>query len=213
MSCTLRMAQDVRVFVSYHPCMKRAFLLTSFFITFIFLKTTSSRNLCRVPHRDHDRATVPRATVPRGRGLRRCHNQRDAHSQCTPRTSLSLPARRPVCWSVVVRVREIVASGQELNVEHAQMRTLLDRQREQILADCQAEIRRHKFQADYDRRSTQKLSGTIESQKEELHRVQAEGLHRRDQQLLHEQLLKQNWDLREAHEKSLKKNKEMKKFL
>ena len=33
-----------------------------------------------------------------------------------------------------------------------------------ILADCQAEIRRHEFQANYDRRSIQKLSETIESQ-------------------------------------------------
>ena len=36
--------------------------------------------------------------------------------------------------------------------------------------------------------------------------------HRRDQQLLHEQLLQQNWDLREAHEKSLKEIEELKKF-
>ena len=68
----------------------------------------------------------------------------------------------------------------------------------------------HKFQADYDRGSKQKLSETIESQQEELHRAQAEELHRRDQQLLHEQLLKQNWDLREAHEKSLKEMEELK---
>ena len=46
----------------------------------------------------------------------------------------------------------VVERGQELNTEHAQIRALLDRQREQILADCQAEIRRHEFQADYDRR-------------------------------------------------------------
>ena len=52
----------------------------------------------------------------------------------------------------------------------------------------------------------------MESQREELHRAQAEGLHRRDQQLLHEQLLKQNWDLREAHEKSLNEMEELKKF-
>ena len=39
-----------------------------------------------------------------------------------------------------------------------------------ILADFQAEIRRDKFQDDYDRRSVQKLSETIESQQEELHR-------------------------------------------
>ena len=70
--------------------------------------------------------------------------------------------------------------------------------KEQILADCQAEIRKHEFQADYDRRSIQKLNETIESQKEELHRAQAQERRRQDQQLLHEQLLKQNWDLREA---------------
>ena len=46
---------------------------------------------------------------------------------------------------------------QRQNSENEQIRTLLDRQREQILADCQAEIRKHEFQADYDRRSIQKL--------------------------------------------------------
>ena len=56
------------------------------------------------------------------------------------------------------------------------------------------------------------MSETIESQRGELHRAQPEELHRRDQQLLHEQLLKQNWDLREAHEKSLKEMEELKKF-
>ena len=74
------------------------------------------------------------------------------------------------------------------------------------------EIRRHEFQANYDRRSIQKLRETIESQQEELHRAQAEALHRRDQQLLHEQFLFQNWDLREAHEKSLKEMEKLKKF-
>ena len=48
-------------------------------------------------------------------------------------------------------------------------------------------LEKHEFQADYDRRSIQKLSETIESQREELHRAQAEELYRRDQQLLHEQ--------------------------
>ena len=81
--------------------------------------------------------------------------------------------------------RPVVERGQELNTEHAQIRTLLDRQREQILADCQAEIERHEFQTNYDRRSIHKLSETIESQQEELHRAQAEELQRRDQQLLH----------------------------
>ena len=69
------------------------------------------------------------------------------------------------------------AQGDEIqrqNSESELIRTLLDRQREQILADFQAEIRKHEFQADYDRRSIQKLSETIESQQEELHRAQAE---------------------------------------
>ena len=92
-------------------------------------------------------------------------------------------------------------TGQPVVKGHEQIRTLLDRQREQILADCQAEIRKHEFQADYDRRSIQKLNETIESEQEELHRAQAEERRRQDHQLLHEQLLKQNWDLREAHEK------------
>ena len=41
--------------------------------------------------------------------------------------------------------------------ENEQIRILLERQREQILVDCQAEIRKHEFQADCDRRSIQKL--------------------------------------------------------
>ena len=127
------------------------------------------------------------------------HSQREGLSVGQSSSSMSDRTGQPV-----------VETGQELNLEHAQIRTLLNRQREQLLADCQAEIRRHKFQADYDRRSIQKLSETIESQQEELHRAQAEEHHRRDQQLLHQQLLKQNLDLREAHEKSLKEIQELK---
>ena len=96
--------------------------------------------------------------------------------------------------------------------ENEQIRTLLDRQRERILADSQAEIRKHEFQADYDRRSIQKLNETIEWQQEELHRAQADERRRQDHQLLHEQFLKQNWDLREAHEKSLNEMEELKRF-
>ena len=80
-------------------------------------------------------------------------------------------------------------SGNEIqrkNFENEQIRTLLDRQREQILTDCQAEIQKHEFQADYDRRSIQKLNEMIESQQEELHRAQAEERCRQDHQLLHE---------------------------
>ena len=105
-----------------------------------------------------------------------------------------------------------MASGQEPNVGNAQSRTLLDRQKEQILAECQAEIEKHEFRASYDRRSIQKLSEIIESQQEELHCAQAEELQRRDQQLLHAQLLQQNSGLREAHHKSLNEMEDLKKF-
>ena len=106
----------------------------------------------------------------------------------------------------------VVERGQELNTEHAQIRTLLDRQKEQILAECQAEIKKHEFQANYNHRSIQKLSETIESQQEELHPAQAEELQRRYQQLLHAQLLQQNWELCEAHDESLNEMEELKKF-
>ena len=42
--------------------------------------------------------------------------------------------------------------------------------------------------------------------------LQGDEQHQRDQQLLHEQLLKQNRDLREAHEKSLNEMEELKRF-
>ena len=113
-------------------------------------------------------------------------------------------------------VCRLVSSAQETqrhNSESEQIRTLLERQREQILADCQAEIRKHEFQSDYDRRSIQKLSETIESQKEEICRAhQGDERRRQDQQLLHEQLLEQHRELREAHEKSLNEMEELKRF-
>ena len=108
--------------------------------------------------------------------------------------------------------RPVESIGQELNVANAQIRTLLDRQKERILAECRAEIKKHDFQADYDRRSVRKLGEIIESQQEELHCAQAEELQRRDQQLLHERLLQQNSELREAREKSLNEMEELKKF-
>ena len=57
------------------------------------------------------------------------------------------------------------------------------------------------------------MNGVIESQRGDINRALAgdEQL-RRDQQLLHEQLLKQNRDLREAREKSLNEMEELKRF-
>ena len=42
--------------------------------------------------------------------------------------------------------------------EDEQIRILLERQKEQMLADCRAEIQKHEFHANYDRRSIQKLN-------------------------------------------------------
>ena len=71
----------------------------------------------------------------------------------------------------------------------AQIRTLLDNQKEQILAECHARINQHEFQA-----------------------ARAEEVQQRDQQLLQGQLLQQNLELREAHQRGLTEMEELRKF-
>ena len=61
-------------------------------------------------------------------------------------------------------------------------------------------------------RILRKLGEIVESQREELHYTQAKKLQKRDQQLLHGQLLQQNLELGEAHQKSLSEMEELKKF-
>ena len=100
----------------------------------------------------------------------------------------------------------------EQSNQEAQIRTLLDKQKEQILAECQAEINRHEFHAAYDRRRLLKLGEIIESQQEELHCARAEEVQQRDKQLLQGQLLQQNLEFREAHQRSLTEMEELKKF-
>ena len=83
--------------------------------------------------------------------------------------------------SLIPNVRE----NPRRSTENEQIRHLLERQRQQILADCEAEIQKDEFQAGYDRRSIQKLNGVIESQRGEIYRAhQGDEQHRRDQQLL-----------------------------
>ena len=96
--------------------------------------------------------------------------------------------------------------------ENEQIRILLERQNEQILAEVRTEIQKHEFQADSDRRNIQKLNEVIQSQRGEIYCALAEECLRRDHQLLHEQLLEQNRNLREAHEKSLNAMEEFKRF-
>ena len=57
------------------------------------------------------------------------------------------------------------------------------------------------------------MNGTIESQRREIDLTIAGDVElQRDQQLLHEQLLEQNQDLREVHEKSLNEMEEFERF-
>ena len=71
------------------------------------------------------------------------HSQREGLSVGQSSSSVSGRTGRPV---VERTGRLVVASGLELNTEHAQLRTLLGRQKEQILDGCQAEIKKHEFQ-------------------------------------------------------------------
>ena len=97
--------------------------------------------------------------------------------------------------------------------ENERIRILLERQKEQILAEVRTEIQKHEFQADSDKRSIQDLNGIIESQRREIgDTVACDEQLRRDQQLLHEQLSEQNRDLREAHTQSLNEMEELKRF-
>ena len=88
--------------------------------------------------------------------------------------------------------------------ENEQIRMLLERQKEHFLARCRAEIQKYEFQADYDRRITLKLNRVVESQRGEIiHARAGDEQLRRDQELLHVQLMEQIPELREAYEKSL----------
>ena len=147
---------------------------------------------------DYDDVTIGQTLLDACR-RRADHSEEEGLSSCLSSSVSHDRTGRPVVCRLVSSAQET----QRHNSENEQIRTLLERQREQILADCQAEIRRHKFQADYDRSSIQKLNEMIESQKEEICLAQGDERSRRDQQLLHEQLLTQKRDLREAHEKSL----------
>ena len=144
------------------------------------------------------------------------HSHDEGLSSCEPLSSVGQRTVRPVVEqfdfdSQISNVRD--NPRHTYSSENEQIRILLERQREQILADCQAEIRKREFQADYDRTSTQKLNEIIESQRGEILRThQGDEQLRRDQQLLHEQVLSQNRDLVKLMRKVSMKMKELKKF-
>ena len=127
---------------------------------------------------------------------------------CCQLSPFSLSQGRGDPYTNLVRVRQ--KSSRE--IENERIRILLERQKEQILADVRAEIQKHEFQAESDGRSIQELTGIIESQRREIdHTLAGDEQLRRDQLLLHEQLSEQNRDLREAHMKRLHEMEELKR--
>ena len=113
----------------------------------------------------------------------------------------------------LVRQVQAAEKNQVATQKMSKSRFSLRDKKEQILANCRAEIHKHEFQADSDRRSIQEQSGIIESPRREIDHTHARDEQlRRDQQLLHEQLLEQNRDLCEAHMKSLNEMEELKQF-
>ena len=63
--------------------------------------------------------------------------------------------------SLISNVRE----NPRRDSENEQITILLERQKEQTLADYRAEIQKHEFQADFDRRNIPKLNEVIQSQR------------------------------------------------
>ena len=109
------------------------------------------------------------------------HSQREDLSVSVSSSSMSDRTGRPV--------GDRAERPAEQSSQDAQIRTLLDKQKEQILAECQARINQLEFQA-----------------------PRAEEVQQRDQQLLQGQLLQQNLELRESHQRSLTEMEELRKF-
>ena len=98
------------------------------------------------------------------------------------------------------------------DLENERIRILIERQKEQILADVRPEIQKHELQAESDKRSIQEFRGIVDSQRMEIdHIITGCEQSRRDQLLLQEELPEQNRDLRETRIKSLHEMEELKR--
>ena len=117
---------------------------------------------------DYDDVTIGKTLLDACR-RRADHSEEEGLSSCLSSSVSHDRKGKPVVCRDTSHERH--QESQRQNSESEQIRTLLDRQREQLFADFKAEIRKHEFQADHDRRSIQKLNETIESQKEELSRA------------------------------------------
>ena len=114
------------------------------------------------------------------------HEAHRVHSHHSPREHLSVSLSSSSMSDRTGRpVRDRLGRPGKHRNSEAQNRTLLDNQKEQILAECQARINQDEFQA-----------------------ARAE----EDQQLLQGPLLQQNWELCEDHQRSLTEIEELRKF-
>ena len=139
--------------------------------------------------------------------LREAHR---VHSHHSLREDLSVSLSSSVSDRTGRPVGDRTGRPVEQRNQEAQIRTLLDKQKEQILAECQARINKDEFQAAYERRSLLKLGAIFESQQEDCAR--AEEVQQRDQHLLQGQLLLRNLEFRKAHQRSLTEVEELRKF-
>ena len=98
------------------------------------------------------------------------------------------------------------------DLESEKIQVLLERQKEQILAEVRSEIQKHESQADSDRRSIHELTGIIDSQEREIgHTLAGYEQSRRDHALLQEELSEQNRILRETRIRNMRDKEEMEK--
>ena len=97
------------------------------------------------------------------------HQAHRAHAYHSLREDLSVSLSSSMSDRTERPVGDRTVRPVEQRNQEAQIRTLLDKQKEQILAECQARIDKHEFQAAYDRRNLLKLCEIVDSQQEELH--------------------------------------------
>ena len=84
--------------------------------------------------------------------------------------------------------------------ENEQIKILLERQEEQILASGRAEIQKH-YQTYYDRRSIPKLNGSNLKEVKLIVLIKEKNNFDEINNFFINNLLEQHWDLRETHEK------------
>ena len=103
-----------------------------------------------------------------GRG--RAYHSADEGLSSSQSSSVGHRTGRPVADQFDSLISNVMKNPRRSS-ENEQIRILLERQKEQNLADYRAEIQKHEFQADYDRRSIQKLNEVIESQRGKIYRA------------------------------------------